>query len=134
MRKHVLIAVAISILLSAAALGLMIRRSDSALRTQQMPDTRSETLRTQAQKSGSATATAWPTNLRRYDTVDALARDSATIIVGSVDSKTSQLLAPAEKLIVTDFQITVRDALKGILAPGQAISVRTPGGRVDFGD
>jgi hypothetical protein len=72
--------------------------------------------------------------LRRYDTVDALARDSAAIVVGSVESKASQFLAPAEKMIVTDFQIRVRDALKGTLESGRAISVRTPGGRVDLAD
>jgi len=134
MGKHALIAVAISILLSAAAVGLVIRRSGNATQAQQRPDIRSETLRTQAEKSGSATATARPTNLRRYDTVDTLAHDSKAIIVGRVDTKTSQLLPPAEKLIVTDFQITVQDAMKGVLAPGQSIRVRTPGGRVDFGE
>jgi hypothetical protein len=87
-----------------------------------------------AQKSGSAKATARPTNLRRYDSVDALARDSNTVVIGSVDSKTSGLLPPAEKLIVTDFQITVRDSLKGTLVPGKTIKLRTPGGRVDFVD
>jgi hypothetical protein len=134
MGKHALIAVVISILLCAAAVGLVVMRSNSAIQGQQKPDIRSETLRTQAQKSGSATATARPTNLRRYDTVDALAHDSNAIIVGRVDTKTSQLLPPAEKLIVTDFQITVQDAMKGVLAPGQSIRVRTSGGRVDFGN
>ncbi len=134
MVKHIVIAVTVSVLLSAAALGLVVRRSDSALLAQQRPNIRSETLRTQAQKGGSATATARPTNLRRYDTVDNLARESDAIIIGTVDSKTSQLLPPAEKLIVTDFQITVRDPMKGVLGPGQAISVRTPGGRIEFGD
>lgn len=134
MVKHIMIAMVIAVLLSVAALGLVLRRSDSALQAQQRPDIRSETLRTQAEKNGSATATARPTNLRRYDRVDALARDSAAVVVGSVNSKTSQLLAPAAKLVVTDFQITVRDALKGTLEPGQAIRIRTPGGRVDFGD
>lgn len=134
MGKHAVIAVVISLLLSAAAVGLVIKRSGSAMQVQQRPDIRSESLRTQAQKSGAATATARPTNLRKYDTVDALAHDSKTIIVGRVDSKTSQLLPPAEKFVVTDFQITVQDAMKGVLAPGKSIRVRTPGGRVDFGD
>jgi dUTPase len=134
MGKHALIAVGISILLSAAAVGVVIRRSGSAMQAQQRPDIRSDTLRSQAEKNGSATATARPTNLRRYDTVDALAHDSKAIIVGRVDTKTSQLLPPAEKLVVTDFQITVQDAMKGVLAPGQSIRVRTPGGRVDLGN
>lgn len=134
MGKHALIAVAMSVLLSAAAVALVIRRSDSALQAQQILDIRSETLRTQALKRGSATGTARPTNLRRYETVSALAGESTAIIIGTVDSKTSQLLPPADKLIVTDFQITVREPMKGVLAPGQAVRVRTPGGRVDFGD
>ena len=134
MVKHIMITVVIAVMLSALALGVVLKRSDSASQAQQRPDIRSESLRTQAQKRGSATSAARPTNLRRYDTVDALARDSAAIVVGSVESKASQFLAPAEKMIVTDFQIRVRDALKGISAPGQAISVRTPGGRVDLGD
>jgi hypothetical protein len=134
MGKHALIAVVITVLLSAAAVGLVIRRSGGVMQAQQRPDIRSETLRTQAQKTGSATATARPTNLRRYDTVDALAHDSSAIIVGRVDTKTSLLLPPAEKFVVTDFQITVQDTMKGVLARGQAIRVRTPGGRVDLGD
>lgn len=134
MGKHALIAVAISILLSAAAVGLVIKRSGSTMQVKQIPDLRSETLRTQAQKNGSATATARPTNLLRYDTVDALAHDSKAIIVGRVETKSSQLLPPADKLIVTDFQITVQDAMKGVLARGQSIRVRTPGGRVDLGN
>lgn len=134
MGKHALIAVVISGLLSAAAVGLAIRRSASALQAQQKPDIRSENLRSMAEKSGSATGTARPTNLRRYDTVDALARESNAILIGMVDSKTSQLLPPAEKLVVTDFQITVQDSMKGGLTPGQTIKLRTPGGRVDLSD
>jgi len=134
MGKHALIAVAISILLCASADGEVFGRSDGAMQAQQRPDIRSETLRTQADKNGSATATARPTNLRRYDTVDALARESNAIIIGRVDSKMSELLRPAEKLVVTDFQIVVQDTVKGVLARGQAIRVRTPGGRVDLGD
>ncbi|HEV8368665.1 MAG TPA: hypothetical protein VGQ39_12000 [Pyrinomonadaceae bacterium] len=137
MGKHILIAVVVSVLLSAVALGLVSKRSNNTLlsqQSQQVPDIRSQSLRTQAEKSGSVTATARPTNLRRYDAVNTLAQESNAIITGTVNSQTSQLLPPAEKLIVTDFKITVREPIKGALVTGQTISVRTPGGRVDFGD
>ena len=43
-------------------------------------------------------------------------------------------MVPKEKFIVTDFQITVQDVLKGALQSGQTIKVRTPGGRVELGE
>lgn len=134
MRKHTLIAVIVAVLLSVLAVGFVARRSGRALQAQQRTDIRSENLRTQALKSGSATATALPTNLRKYETVETLAHESNAIVIGAIDSQTSRLLMPAEKLVVTDFHITVRESVKGDLAAGQAITVRTAGGRVDLGE
>lgn len=133
MKKHVLVALAISLVLSALAFGLATKGPGVALQDEK-PNVRSESLRTWARKDGKAVATGRPTNLRRYNNVRTIAEESGAIVVGTVDSKTSQLLPPAEKFIVTDVQIRVQDVLKGTLLPGGVITVRTPGGRVDFGD
>ena len=90
MKKHILIAIAISSILSVAAVGFVTVRSSGALQPQQGIDRRKETLRSRAEKYGSATATAQPSNLRRYDTVAALARESKAIIIGKTDSRASQ--------------------------------------------
>lgn len=120
MRKHVLIALAISGVL-AVALGFVFQRFGLVLRAQQKP-------------SPSVTVNAWPTNLRKYDDVASLVRESDLVALGTVVSKVSQRLPPAEKLIVTDYSVTAGTLLKGTLPPAQTLRVRTTGGRVDFGD
>ena len=132
MRKHVLIAAAISIAL--CALALVWARPTGSPQARERPNVRADTLRTKAKREGKAVAAAQPTNLRRYNDVGTITRESNTIVVGVVASKASQLLPPAEKFIVTDFQVNVQTVLKGGLALGSAITVRTSGGRVDFGD
>ena len=93
-----------------------------------------KSLRTRAQSVGNALASAEPRNLKRYDDLSSLGKESATIVTGTVESNESSLLQPAETLVVTDYLVRVEDVLKGNTPSGKDIIVREPGGHVDFGN
>lgn len=129
MRKHVLIALCLCIALSGLAFGFA-----SMLGGHSQPSTTSHSphsLREKAKLNGTHTVTVSPDKLRMYNNAQALTHDSAVVITGVVNSETAQM-SPAEDFIFTDYQVSVRDVLKGSLQPGDTITVRTPGGRVQF--
>lgn len=130
MKKHLIMASLLCVVISVLALAIASRRPTPL--PQRMGNMRGRSLREQAEMTGAATATARPTNLRRYDDVRALTHESDMVIVGSVKSQRSYLLPPAERIIVTDFTVNVLDVLKGDLKPTQTVTVRAPGGHVDL--
>jgi len=132
MRERILIAIVICTVLAVVTFGF----TGTFLRNRQQaaPLDSTQSLRQRASLVRHATAAANPRNLHRYDDVAGLTRDSAAIVVGSVGSMASALLPPQDKMIVTDYRVTVLEVLKGVPQPGQTISVRAPGGRVQFDD
>ena len=132
MKKHIALAALLCLIVSALVFAIAKHRTAALPQTRS--DVRGKSLREQAKKAGSVTATARPTNLRRYDDMESLARESNVIVLGAVQSKASHLLAPAEKVIVTDYIVNANQVFKGELRSRQPITVRGPGGRVDFGD
>lgn len=133
MKRHVLFAALLCVLASVIVFAISKHRA-AALPPTQAQDLRGQSLRERVKKTGSVTATAQPSNLQRYDDVEALAKDSNAILIGTVEQKNAHLLEPAEKLVVTDFVVKVNKAFKGTIDSGQVITVRSPGGKVDFGD
>lgn len=132
MKWQLLVAAAICTILSALALGLI--RGFPTRAQQSGPLIGFESLRAQAKRAGHVTAAADPRNLHRHDGVGTLTRESTAIVVGSVYSQAASLLPPNENLIVTDYQVTIQEVLKGSVQPGQGIMVREPGGQVQFSD
>jgi hypothetical protein len=132
MKKHLLIALVLLTVASAAALAFVkVLPNHSPEVSMASPH---KTLRERAKRAGSATASAYPRNLKRYDDLGSLAQESSAIVIGRVESKAASLLQPAETLIVTDFQVTINNVFKGEFISGQTIKVREPGGHYDFGD
>ena len=131
MKKHLLIEVLGLVIIATAALILMQGWPGKSAE-QQRENTRS--LRLRAQRTGRITVHGQPRNLKRYDELKPLVKASGAVIVGTVQSKVSRLLEPAETVIVTDYQVDVVEVWNGAVAPGQTIDVREPGGRVDFED
>jgi len=131
MKKHLVIATLTCVALSVLAFAFTKGRSAPPQNRTRM---RSDSVRERAKQTGGVTGTARSTNLRRYDDLVALARESEIIVTGSVESEINQLLPPKEKLVVTDSTVRVEEVLKGKMERSQTILVRGPGGRVDFDD
>jgi hypothetical protein len=129
-KKHALIAAAICISLSAVTLGLI--RTYARRAQQQRPITADMSLREIANRRGQAVVAIDPRNLHRFDTLATLTHGSGNVVIGTIQSASSSLIGPRERMIVTDYQVTVSQSLKGSLQPNQAIIVREPGGRVQF--
>lgn len=132
-KRHMILAAALCIVASMIVFAIAKHRA-GALPRQSVADLRGQSLRERVKKNGSVTSTAQPTNLRRYDDVEALAKDSNVILIGTVDQQNSHLLEPAEKMVVTDFVVKVNKTFKGTVDSAPTITVRAPGGKVDFGD
>jgi hypothetical protein len=129
MKKHAFFAILTCVIVTIVAVGFIQQRGS---KQQRAPGDGSESLRAMSAKAGRVTATAEPKNLRAYDDIATLTRDSGSVVVGTVESQASSLLQPDEKMIVTDYQVSVRTVLKGSIAPGQTITLREPGGRVQL--
>src|SRR5205807_9916585 len=131
MKRNVALPMLICVVLSVLVFSFTKGRGYSP---QNASNIRSESLRERAKRTGGITGTAHSTNLRRYDDLSQLAKESDIILTGFVESENSQLLPPKERLVVTDSNVKVQELLKGSVEPSQTIVVRGPGGRVDFGD
>ncbi len=132
MRKHVLIGFLLCVVLSALALVLAKRPATD-------PEgwhaaVQSGSLREKARLKGRYIVTAQPKPMQRYNDANSIAKASTGIILGTVDSSHTQLLPPAEKFIVTEYQIRLTDVLKGDFQTDQLITLRLPGGSVQFED
>jgi hypothetical protein len=136
MKRHASIAILICVTVSILSFGFIkaISRSPQQGTTAAVAAADARSLRQKAKVNGHVTATANPRNLHRYEELASLKRDSASVVIGTVSSQASTLLPPNENIIVTDYQVTVVDVLKSDVKPGQTISVRAPGGRVQFED
>lgn len=130
MKKHLLIELLGVVVIATAAL-IMVAGLPG--RSAQQSKENLKSLRLQAQH-GSVTAHGHPRNLKRYDDLKPLVKESGAIVIGTVQSQASRLIGPEEQMIATDYQVDVSEVLNGELATGQSIDVRGPGGRVDFGD
>jgi hypothetical protein len=65
--------------------------------------------------------------------LESLTKHSAAVLVGTPKSSHVQL-SPGGDLITTEYEVSVREVLKGAFAPGDSVKVSLPGGRVEFED
>lgn len=128
MRKHILIAIIVMVAVSGLIFGLSLSRSSGPSKTPV------RSLRELAKTQGRYTAFAQSKSPQQYNDLAALVRDSPTIVTGTIEALAPQLLPPAENFIVTDCRLTVKDTIKGTVRPGETITLRLPGGRVEFDD
>lgn len=68
----------------------------------------------------------------KYD-LESLTKNSASIIIGTPISSTSQLTADGQS-ITTKYQVKVKESMKGTLLPDEMVQVSLPGGKVVFED
>jgi hypothetical protein len=133
MKKHLLLAAVICAALSALAYGyadrILVSQPD---RAKPAPPARS--LREKAKQRGNYVATSSPTGFTKFDDVGVLTAHSEYVVVGIPERRGSKLVRPAEEFIETRYQVAVTDVLKGSAAAGETITLRTPGGRVQFDD
>jgi hypothetical protein len=66
--------------------------------------------------------------------VEALTKNSAAVIVGVATKKLGSRLAGEGKVILTDYEVSVQETIKGEVTPGGTITVSLIGGRVEFED
>ncbi len=69
----------------------------------------------------------------QYD-LEGLSKNSAAVIVGVPTKKLASRLEPNGEMIVTDYEVAVREVIKGDLKPGGVVTVSLVGGRVEFED
>lgn len=127
MKKLLLIELLGLVVIVAGALLLLVLPGRSAEQTGN-----SKSLRMEAQRAGRVTVHGQPKNLKRYDDLKPLVKDSAAIVVGTVQSKVSRFVDPAEMRIATDYQVDIVEVVNGSVPLQQRIDVREPAGRVDF--
>lgn len=68
----------------------------------------------------------------RFD-IEALTKNSLVVVVG-VPSKDKARLSPDGDMITTDYNIAIKEVIKGDAEPRATITVALPGGRVTFED
>lgn len=135
MKKHILIASAICIVLVVGATAYVNTGTPPPPAGGSVPtDPKPTSLREGARHRGHKVLTARPKNLRKYDNVAKLVRDSTAIVVGRPEQRASQLRQPAEDFVDTDYQVRVTEVLDGQPRAGETITVVTPGGVVQFPD
>lgn len=66
--------------------------------------------------------------------IEMLTKDSVAVIVGVMNKKLDSRLTTNGQVILTDYAVTVQEALKGELKAGDPVTVSLPGGHVDFED
>ncbi len=65
---------------------------------------------------------------------EALTKNSAAVVVGVAGKSLGGHLTESGLAIVTDYEVVVKDTIKGDVIPGTTIVVSLTGGRVDFED
>lgn len=69
----------------------------------------------------------------RFD-IEALAKNSAAVIMGTPTKKVGSRLSQSGQTILTDYEVEVREAFKGSESAGSSITVALPGGSIEFED
>jgi hypothetical protein len=129
MKKQLLVVGALALLACFITVGLIRGRA-----SRQALNNTPHSLREGAKQNGHKVIFANPINVKRYDDVQSLSRDSSIIVVGSVSEEVSRLRTPEAKSIVTDFKVYIHEVLKGQESTGETITIRGPGGQVQFDD
>jgi hypothetical protein len=65
--------------------------------------------------------------------LETLTKSSAAVVIGMPESSKGQLNSNGE-MIMTQFDVRVKEAIKGALAENSVVKVALPGGKVDFED
>lgn len=134
MRKHILLAALLAGVLSLAVFGFVRSGTRPAAAPPRAGNGDSPSLREKARSVGQLVVFATPNGVKRFDDAAALTRQSALVVTGTVEKQAARFHSPEERTIVTDFQVRVEDVLKGAALAGGHITVREPGGLVQFDD
>jgi len=66
--------------------------------------------------------------------MEALTKNSVTVVVGTVVKKLGGRLEGEGELISTDYEVVINENIKGGLTKGRTITVSLPGGSIEFDD
>jgi hypothetical protein len=66
--------------------------------------------------------------------IESLTKNSVTVVVGVATRQSPGRLTAGGQLIVTDYEISVRETIKGSVIAGEKIWVSLPGGKMEFED
>lgn len=69
----------------------------------------------------------------RFD-IETLTKNSAIVVVGLPTKKVGSHLTRSGQSIVTEYEVLVKETMKGAISQGSTINVLLPGGRVEFED
>jgi hypothetical protein len=134
MKKHILFAALIAVALSLAVIVFAKNSTRQGGTPQPAPAGNAISLREKARRDRQHVVFANPNGVKRFKNVDMLVQDSTLIITGTIERQASRFSSPEERSIITDFQVRVENVLKGDAAHGEYLTVREPGGRMQFED
>lgn len=126
MRRNLIVEI---VAISVLAIGALVLVKGRSARLASNP---SKSLKVRAQTEGRVLVTAQPRNLKKFNDLSSLVANSQTIVTGTVESNVSTVLQPSEGIVVTDYRLAIEDVLKGGVKSGAKLTVRQPGGYVNF--
>jgi hypothetical protein len=90
-------------------------------------------LRARAKRDGKAVTKLFP-RLIRYDTLEALKKDSSVIILGTVTARASRVGPYSENAVSTDYTVKVEESFKGDFAKDNLVKLNEVGGKLVYED
>ena len=100
-------------------------------RSAQNPPQTTSSLQERAKRDGKVVIKVFP-RLNRYDTLEALKKDTSAIIVGTAISRASRVGTHSENSVSTDYSIRVDETLKGDLQKDTVVRVNEVGGKLQY--
>lgn len=138
MKKETLLKYAVIALIALATLTLVLAGVNHAQKPEkdkQKPNivdgTRS--LKEEAKRAGQFVGYETPGKDVRFRDIADVARASSAIIIGTPESNRCRL-SEDETRITINYQVNIREVIKGDLQPGNSVTVKVPGGKVVFPD
>ncbi|HEX6045636.1 MAG TPA: hypothetical protein VFZ22_14180 [Pyrinomonadaceae bacterium] len=131
-RLHIALGIGIGLVLSVLVLFLMAHKKSVTDKGEEQVRN-ALTLRDQAKLHKHYVATASAKRDQHFETLSDLGRASGVVVIGNVESTNTRLVS-SERFIVTDYTVKLTEVIKGYLRVGQTITVRKPGGLMNFDD
>ena len=90
-------------------------------------------MRERAKRDGKVVTKFFP-RLNRYDTLEALKKDSAAIVLGTITGRATRVSPHTEDAVSTDYTIIVQETFKGDFVKDNLVRINEVGGKLVYED
>lgn len=90
-------------------------------------------MRERAKRDGKVVTKFFP-RLNRYDTLEALKKDSVAVVLGTITARASRVSPHTEDAVSTDYTIKVQESLKGDFVKDNLVRINEVGGKLVYED